>query len=189
MPGTHLPTPDDPATAYRFERTLAFVRASLAPPARLLDLGPPNPLAQALAAQGFTVQNTEGDLDDAYAQAADTEVDAVTAFEILEHLVGPINVLRAIRAQRLFVTVPLRLWFAPAYRNPADAWDRHFHEFEAWQFDWLLEKAGWRIVRRERWVPHRAGFPRGLRPLLRRFTPRWYAVEAVRDEAASRNSG
>ncbi|MDX1547036.1 MAG: hypothetical protein R3247_08620, partial [Rhodothermales bacterium] len=100
------------------------------------------------------------------------------AFEILEHLVGPLNVLRAIDAPRLIATVPLRLWFAPAYRNASDPWDRHFHEFEDWQFDWLLEKAGWRIVRRAQWTsPSRA---LGLRPLLRRITPRYYAVEAVR---------
>src|SRR5690606_28044144 len=126
------------------------------------------------------VSNTEGDLDVAPHQAAEAEVDAVTAFEVLEHLVAPFNVLRAIRAPRLFASVPLRLWLAPAYRNPHDAWDRHFHEFEPWQFDWLLEKAGWRIVRRERWIPKPAGLPLGVRPLLRRVTPRWYVVEAVR---------
>ena len=41
------------------------------------------------------------------------------------------------------VCVPLNLWFASAYRNKTDLWDRHYHEFEDWQFDWLLEKAGW----------------------------------------------
>ena len=42
-------------------------------------------------------------------------------------------------------SVPLRLWFANAYRNKSDQRDQHFHEFEDWQFDWLLEKAGWKI--------------------------------------------
>jgi hypothetical protein len=32
------------------------------------------------------------------------------------------------------------LWFSPAYRSKTDMWDRHYHEFEDWQLDWLLEK-------------------------------------------------
>jgi len=72
----------------------------------------------------------------------------------------------------------LRLWFAKAYCNPTDPWDRHFHEFEDWQFDWLLERSGWRIVRTEKWVSYTSKL--GVRPLLRRFTPRYYAVEAIR---------
>ena len=27
-------------------------------------------------------------------------------------------------------------------------WDRHYHEFEDWQLDWLLEKAGYKIIDR-----------------------------------------
>lgn len=175
----NVPSAASPVHAARFERTLAFVRRTLPPPASLLDLGPPNPLAERLRAAGYAVAHTEGDLDLEPERAA-AEADAVTAFEILEHLVNPFGVLRALRAPRLFATVPLRLWFASAYRHPTDPYDRHFHEFEPWQFDWLLEKAGWRIVRTERWTPARQGLPLGLRPLLRRVTPRWYAVEAVR---------
>ena len=168
----------NPALARRYDRTVGFLRATLPPPARLLDLGAANPMAHRLQAEGYQVENTEGDLDETPEVVRGYEADAVTAFEILEHLVGPLNVLRALEAPRLFATVPLRLWFAPAYRNANDPWDRHFHEFEDWQFDWLVEKAGWEIVRREKWTsPARA---LGLRPLLRRFTPRYYAVEAVR---------
>lgn len=164
----------------RFDRTLAFVQTALAPPARLLDVGPDNVLAQAFRDAGYDVENTgEADLDDA-PEAAAPEADAVTAFEVLEHLVNPLGVLRAARAPRLFASVPLRLWFATAYRNPTDPWDRHYHEFEPWQFDWLLDKGGWDVVRRETWTPAKTGVPLGLRPLLRKVTPRWYVVEAVR---------
>ncbi|MDX1440378.1 MAG: hypothetical protein R3284_10800 [Rubricoccaceae bacterium] len=155
------------------------------PPASLLDLGPPNPLGDRFKQLGYDVLNTEGDLDFDYQQIQRHNVDAVTAFEILEHLVAPFNVLRAISAPRLFTTVPLRLWFASAYRNPNDPWDCHFHEFEDWQFGWLLEKAGWNTLSEEKWIPARSGLTVGFRPLLRRFTPRWYAVEAVRDGGAA----
>lgn len=175
-------TPTPPAVLHRqrFERTLAFVRATLSPPARLLDLGPDNALAGMFRDQGYDVSNT-GTVDlDTEPAAAAPPADAVTAFEILEHLVNPFGALREIQAPRLFVSVPLRLWFASAYRNNDDPWDRHYHEFEDWQFDWLLEKAGWEVVRREKWTPTGTGMPIGVRPILRRVTPRWYAVEAVR---------
>ena len=178
-----MPGSDRPETIDRFNKTIAFVAATLPPPAKLLDLGQINPLADRLRGQGYSVLNTKGDLDLLPAQASDPGPDAVTAFEILEHLVAPFNVLRAVQAPRLFATVPLRLWFAPAYRNDEDPWDRHFHEFEDWQFDWLLNKAGWHIVRRERWAPSPGGFPMGIRPVLRRLTPRWYAIEAVRESS------
>lgn len=169
---------DDFSLNLRYVRTVRFVEKTLPPPARLLDLDTPNPLSHIMQEQGYTVQNTQGDLDDAPEIAHGRDVEAVTAFEILEHLVGPLNVLRAIEAPRLFATVPLRLWFATAYCNPNDPWDRHFHEFEDWQFDWLLEKAGWRIVRSEKRIS--ASRKLGVRPFLRRITPRYYAVEATR---------
>lgn len=40
----------------------------------------------------------------------------------------------------------MRLWFSDAYRSKTDKWDRHYHEFEDWQLDWLLEKTGFKIV-------------------------------------------
>lgn len=163
----------------RYDLTLRFMAVSLPPPARLLDLGPANPFSRRMQQQGYTVESTEGDLDEVPEVVKKYDVEAVTAFEILEHLVGPINVLRAIEAPRLFASVPLNLWFAKAYRNPADPWDRHFHEFEDWQFDWLLKKSGWRIVRSEKWTnPSRKP---GIRGVLRRYTPRYFAVEAVRE--------
>ena len=173
-------TRPDAAHRDRFERTVRFVGETLAPPARLLDVGPDNPLAERLRAEGYAVENTGlADLDD-HPEAAAIEADALVAFEIFEHLVNPLGVLRASPARRLFASVPRRLWFSTAYRSETDRWDRHFHEFEDWQFDWLLETAGFEVVRRERWTPRSQGLPLGVRPLLRRVVPRWYVVEAVR---------
>ena len=162
----------------RYGQTIRFLRESVSPPARILDLGAPNPLAARLETDGFTVTNTSGDLDLNPESLASHEVDFVTAFEILEHLVAPFSVLRALPGKHLFATVPLRLWFAPAYRSSTDPWDRHFHEFEDWQFDWLLNKAGWTVVRRNKWRAPTGWL--GIRPLLRRVTNRYYAVEAIR---------
>jgi len=169
-----------PVLERRYARTMAFLNGAKPRPSTILDLGTPNLLSARMQAYGYDVQNTEGDLDENPVNlgGGGRITDAVTAFQILEHLVAPFNVLCAIEAPRLFCTVPLRLWFAKAYCNPTNPWDRHFHEFEDWQFDWLLERSGWRIVRTEKWVSYTSKL--GVRPLLRRFTPRYYAVEAIR---------
>ena len=162
----------------RMARTINFLLRNCQPPAEILDLGTENELSTLIKAQGFEVKNTSGqdlDLDDTILKE---KVDLVTAFEILEHLVSPFTVLKNIKASKLIATVPLRLWFSSAYRNPDNEWDRHFHEFEDWQFDWLLEKAGWRIITSEKWTSPSSKI--GFKPFLRRITPRFYAVYCER---------
>lgn len=178
MPTVPVQDPaSNPGLSRRFRKTLRFLQDAAPAPADVLDLGPPNRLGERMREAGYRVSNTEGDLD-VHPDAAATETDIVTGFEILEHLVSPLPLLRGLMADRLVVTVPLRLWFASAYRNPEDPWDRHYHEFEDWQFDWLLEKAGWTIVQSEKWT---SPTPiTGIRPILRRFVPRYYAVYAER---------
>ena len=79
-------------------------------------------------------------LDDNFKNVASTPCDCVTAFEIFEHLFAPYNLLKELKADKLVASVPLKLWFAEAYWNEADDWDKHYHEFEKKQFDFLLEK-------------------------------------------------
>lgn len=163
----------------RYKNTLGFLMDSVPPPTRVLDLGVKNPFSELMETNGYEVTNTTGeDLDFDTTAVKHSMADVVTAFEIFEHLISPFNVLRDIQAEKLVATVPLRLWFSPAYRSKTDKWDRHYHEFEDWQFDWLLEKAGWEIKQRCKWTNpvNKIGF----RPLLRKFTPRYYAVYAER---------
>lgn len=163
----------------RFTKTLQFLKETIPPPAKVLDLGVKNPFSEIMLENNYLVTNTGGEDLDLRTEAVKTdEFDVVTAFEIFEHLVAPFNVLQDIQAKKLVATVPLRLWFSPAYQNKADLRDRHFHEFEDWQFDWLLEKAGWTIIKREKWTNPVNKI--GLRPLLRKITPRYYAVYAER---------
>ncbi len=149
------------------------------PPAKVLDLGTRNSLSLLMEDKGYEVYNTQGeDLDLQPEAVSKYKVDLVTAFEIFEHLVAPFNVLRKLPAGELVASIPLRLWFAKAYRNPKDQWDNHYHEFESWQFDWLLDKAGWKIEKRIQWAAPTGEI--GIRPLLRKLTPRYYAVYAIR---------
>ena len=146
----------------------------------IYDLGVDNPLSILMREEGYKVYNTNGqDLDDDYNLSFSKKIDLVTGFEILEHLVSPYPLLKKnLKSDKLFVTVPLKLWFSNAYRNREDTRDCHFHEFEDWQFDWLLKKSGWKIKEREYWTNPTKKI--GLRPILRMFTYRYYAVYAER---------
>lgn len=163
----------------RYRHTLRFLRQFVSEDDKILDLGVTNPFSDIMQSEGFNVTNTSGeDLDLVTDAVKDPGYDVVTAFEIFEHLVSPFNVLQDIKARKLIASVPLKLWFASAYRSKTDELDRHYHEFEDWQFDWLLEKSGWHIKKREKFTnPVRKA---GIRPILRRFTPRYYLIYAER---------
>ena len=163
----------------RFKRTAQFLEKYIPKDSRILDLGINNPFSKIMNDMGYDVQNTKGeDLDLDTSAIVNSNADVVTAFEIFEHLLSPFTVLQSIKANKLVASVPLRLWFSPAYRSKTDPWDRHYHEFEEWQFDWLLEKTGWKILATEKWTNPTKKI--GLRPILRYFTPRYYIVYAER---------
>ncbi|MFA5327844.1 MAG: hypothetical protein WC384_08650 [Prolixibacteraceae bacterium] len=163
----------------RYQRTMAFIQKSIPEKCKILDLGSENAFSELLRKEGFSVVNTGfTDLDLQPEIVTDLKADVATALEILEHLVSPMQVLKNLPANKLIASIPMRLWFAPAYRSNSDPWDRHFHEFEDWQFDWLLEKAGWKIVSSEKWISPSSKI--GFRPFLRKITPRYYIVYAER---------
>lgn len=163
----------------RFKHTFQFLNQFVDTDESILDLGVSNPFSEIMKSHGYNVTNTEGeDLDIDTTAVKTNDFNVVTAFEIFEHLVSPFNVLQDIQAKKLVASVPLKLWFASAYQSKTDERDRHYHEFEDWQFNWLLEKAGWRIKKSEKFTnPVRKI---GIRPILRRFTPRYYLVYAER---------
>ncbi len=161
----------------RYQLTLKFLQEALPAPATILDLGTKNAFSEIMKENGYTVLNTDGeDLDLLPEVVKKHQVDAVTAFEIFEHLIAPFNVLRAIESTKIIASIPLNLWFAKAYQSKTEEWDRHYHEFEDWQFDWLMQKSGWEIKKAEKWTSpiNKIGF----RPILRKFTPRYYIVYA-----------
>ena len=163
----------------RYRITLEFLKKYIDTNEEILDLGVPNPFSEIMKKNNYTVFNTQGeDLDTEFSTVKKSNASTVTAFEIFEHLVAPFNVLREIKADKLIASIPLKLWFSSAYKNPNDKWDRHYHEFEDWQFDWLLEKSGWEIVSRKKWTNPAKKI--GFRPILRLFFPRYYMVYAVK---------
>jgi len=164
----------------RFKHTIDFLKKHVPSTTSILDLGVENPFSEIMKSEGYNVENTKGeDLDTDTSEILKSKAEVVTAFEIFEHLLSPFNVLQSIKANKLVASVPLRLWFSTAYRSKTDMRDRHYHEFEDWQFDWLLEKTGWRIIDSKKWTNPTKKI--GIRPFLRWFTPRYYIIYAERD--------
>ena len=163
----------------RFQHTLSFLKKHITKEEGILDLGVANPFSKIMDQEGYRVENTKGeDLDLDFSTVQNSNADVVTAFEIFEHLLAPFNVLRELKSNKLVASIPLKLWFSPAYQSKTDPWDRHYHEFEDWQFDWLLEKAGWEIKDSDKWTNPVKKI--GIRPLMRSFTPRYYIIYAER---------
>ena len=164
----------------RYEKTLSFIQKHVPGMKKVLDLGVSNPFSDMMKEKGYEVFNTHGeDLDFQPEVVKQYEgIEFVTALEICEHLINPMGVLSQLPCDKLVASIPLSLWFAKAYRSKTDKWDRHFHEFEDWQFDWLLEKAGWEVKASEKWTSPTGKI--GIRPFLRKITPRYYIVYAER---------
>ncbi|QLG45990.1 methyltransferase [Costertonia aggregata] len=163
----------------RFQNTLSFLKKHINTNETILDLGVENPFSKIMKTQGYVVENTKGeDLDIDFSSVQNSKSQVVTAFEIFEHLLAPFNILSEIKSDKLVASIPLRLWFSPAYKSKTDPWDRHYHEFEDWQFDWLLDKTGWVIKDSLKWTNPVKKI--GIRPILRSFTPRYYIVYAER---------
>jgi hypothetical protein len=176
--------PADRWSIRRYKISLEFLKKHVNPGAKILDIGTPNGLGEFIQSNGFIVWNThEQDFDDLELNSCLLEsgwavYDAVTCFEVLEHLINPMGLLTSLPGTKLVASVPLRLWFARSFKNKTNPAGWHYHEFEPWQFDWLLEKSGWTILDRELHVS--PSFKPGLRTILRWFTPRYYLVYAER---------
>ncbi|MCJ8290073.1 MAG: methyltransferase [Crocinitomicaceae bacterium] len=166
----------------RHNNTVAFLKKHVKSNEKIIDLGTQNDLSKLISDSGFSVTNTSGEnLDDNYHAYTTDEYDVLTAFEIFEHMLAPFNILKASKADKLVASIPLKLWFAEAYWDKENDWDKHYHEFEKKQFDFLLEQSGWVIKDSALWKSYEK-IPLGIRPILRRFYPRYYIVYCERKE-------
>lgn len=164
----------------RFKLTLAFLKKHIATSETILDLGVANPFSKIMSENNYRVINTKGeDIDNDQSALRTEEYTVFTAFEIFEHLLNPYTVLENVKCDKILISIPMRLWFSAAYRSKTDKWDRHYHEFEDWQLDWLLEKTGFKIVDSVKFTHPVKKI--GLRPLLRYFTNRYYLVYAIKN--------
>jgi len=162
----------DPAHAVRWEKSLAFVRASSdlsLPAAAGLDIGDRTPVTAMLESHfGCRFTTTTADLDTDPLDEALYPV--VTAFEVIEHLYNPLHLLLEVRkvldpapSSRLFLSTPA---WKPGFLQSPD----HFHEMPRRSLDSLLSRAGFVVVRSAEFGVRSPLFcMKGVRPLLRCF--------------------
>lgn len=171
-------------TVDRMEKTirLLFDRLVLRRTMRMLDCGPDNELRHRIAnvlgcRDRYQVDGTGcQDLDDWTLPVSMAGLyDAVFAFDILEHVFSPLlllqNAKRACKpGGQIFVSTPRR----PSFLR----FDGHFHEFDDYRWQALVDRAGLRIVGETRFRIRRGWrHSIGLRPLIRHFTERVYFAE------------
>jgi len=160
----------------RIERVMDFMLKYVPVSSRILDLGTASDMSNLMKENGYAVINTNGEnLDKEYNHLSNLDVDTVSAFQIFEHMLAPYNILNTLQYDYLIASVPLRVWFRGAWKDNLDPWGRHYHEFEVWQFQMLLERTGWDIIKSEIWkIP--VSLTLGPRFWLRFITPTYYIV-------------
>ena len=165
----------------RHLKTISFLKKHLNKNDLILDLGSKNELSEKISSLGYNITNTKGEnLDDDYLKYCNKKYDCITAFEIFEHMLSPFNILKNIKSDKLIASVPLKLLFASAYWNEKDDFDKHYHEFEIKQFNFLLRQTNWKIMDYQLWTSPDP-FKIGIRPILRYLYKRYYIVYCERN--------
>ena len=155
----------------RHDYSLEFLRSHTKGDEMILDLGFVNDLSCKMKRLGFFVYNTRYDLDLDPDRLELESYDVVTAFEILEHLIEPAQVLKRLSGM-LLASVPVDVWFSPAHWT-ANPYEQHYHEFYPQQFDKLLYHCGWEIIEKKK---ARIVKRIGIRQALSVLFPRYYFV-------------
>lgn len=151
---------DTPESSYNFRRyqyTLGFIRELHGD---VLDCGERSLLTELIEEKfGVKIDNTEGDLD---VRPIRGKYDFVLAFEIIEHLMNPLWFLMQVKGALREKGV---LYLSTPVNKPKFFWRHdHFHEFDEYRLEKLLDRAGFTIVRRERKRFYRIN---GVRPVIR----------------------
>ena len=85
----------DKLPSVRYKNTLKMLKSVCPAPSVVFDLGVKNPFTEIMEKNDYKVYNTTGeDLDDNPNIIIPKDVDIVTCFEILEHLVSPYPLLK-----------------------------------------------------------------------------------------------
>ncbi len=134
----------------------------------VLDIGQRSPLTDSIEeALQIKIDNTSGDLDLAFT-APKKAYDIIIYSHTIEHQFNPLYTLIEIHKLlkdngTLFIMLPER---------GKILWDRgHYHEIDSYRFKELVERGGFKIIKKENHRPwrHPLFYLRGLRPFLRLF--------------------
>ena len=151
-----------PHVIIRWEKTRVFLNNYKANTG--LDIGDRTPFTDQLEyVFNCSFENTTFDLDEGKLEG---EYDIVTAFEIIEHLFNPLHLLTEIAG---ILKDGGKLYLSTPKGKPYFLWSEdHFHEMNEKSILALIERAGFRVIRKEeiRIYPFKFYFT-GIRPLLR----------------------
>lgn len=163
----------------RIKETADYVYSQIDTSVPIIDLGTYNSISHTLHHCGYTVTNTHSeDLDIHYQEVHNSTADVMTAFEVLEHMVNPMQVLKSFNGKMIIGSVPIRGWGQYRGNTEQDPHDEHYHEFREWELRKLLNKSGYKIVdiQRKHWPT--SGI--SIRKILKRIIPSHYLFTAIK---------
>lgn len=141
----------------------------------ILDLGKANNLTALMEDEGYNCINTTFDLDRTPELLSGFSAEIVVGFEILEHLIEPAPVLKAINTRHIVMSVPMPRRFEKLNWQE-DEQCQHYHEFHVCQFNKLLRHCSWRIIATELWKSHSSYLGYLVYP-----QPKYYIVYAEKE--------
>jgi SAM-dependent methyltransferase len=152
------------------DRSVEYIRQNLPHINSLdiLDIGQRSPLTDAIeVALKVKIDNTTGDLDFSFT-APKKQYDVVVYSHTIEHQFNPlytlVEILKLLKDDGvLFIMLPERGKLL---------WDKgHYHEIDNYRFKELVERAGFKIIKKDKQRPWRTPFfyLTGFRPFLRLF--------------------
>lgn len=149
----------------RIQRTLKFMRR---PRGRVLHVGGEGMMGKLIRATWGTEYDGTNDTDfNDEISASPISYDVVLCFEVLEHVMNPLNAMRDIYRLLIpggvcYLSTPILGWIPIFHTN------LHFTEYQISKLKILFEYAGFEIVRQEAFnpVPAWAVFT-GVRPIVR----------------------
>ena len=151
---------DSPSDGYnqrRYQHTLRFINKL---DGDVLDCGERNPITDLIEKRfEARIANTVGDLD---ILPITGKYDYILAFEIIEHLMNPLwFLLQTNQALKPNGTV----YLSTPINKPKFLWRHdHFHEFDEFRLESLIDRAGFEILRKERQRFYKIT---GVRPIIR----------------------
>ena len=161
-----------PHVEIRWEKTLSFINkfhANLG-----LDIGDRTPFTDQLEAHYHCpFANTTIDLDEGKLTG---EYDVITALEVIEHLFNPLHLLKEISS---VLKEDGKLYLSTPKGKPHFLWSKdHFHEMNEKSLMSLINRAGFKVIRKDEILIQPLSFYfRGIRPLFRLIYERHWLME------------
>ncbi len=166
----------------RWHKTIKFILAGFAPEPwtipECVDIGDRSVLTKRLEGifrAQFTNTDVDLDVDLLFPPKVAHTIDIITCFEVIEHLFNPLFCLLEMKR----VLKPNgRIYLSTPRFKPHFLWGNHFHEMSDKSLFALIDRAGLKIVRKQKiFVAPWRSLLTGFRPWLRLVLDRHWLLE------------